>query len=583
MRVGAVDTPQEREAEAVARSVVGALQGLDAAPSGCEVVARPRQAESAGVVQRSCAACARQDDEITVQRRPHAQPGRTSSVGVDQLSQARQGGGTPLPIVVRQSMESRLGHDFSLVRIHAGPAASTLAEQIGAEAFTVRRDIFMRAGHFQPDTRAGQHLLAHELVHTIQQRAAGPGPGGLIQRRASVEDEADSEASVVAPSEREYDGPAGYYEAVTECSSEQLAVIERASKGAVAILERAQSRITSKPAEAEPVLRYFLGVLDEKERKTLRETLRGVQRSVARLPFEAERYRCGDATGSYADYLPLADRYYFNEPFFGGGATTADAPQSFIHEVVHEYLARGGEAQTDFSFAHGVVPLVPLMAGDVHALRNAENVSAAAVALGTGDMKSMRAQAEPTLKVEGFKSADSRLLGMIARYAEVMLTRTKTDFVLDHRQDWVDRFFRSTIGPAVDDVQREIAFRIMRVVWSNAALVVYTAETLRGPDGDDGAQLPAETVRVSDPAFLAEHRKASEMLARGGKIDREQLGRLIALFVDGYLRQEYIEFGRRSKVIDGVPLFWRKLVRHRMLFGSAINTPAKLAEPALGS
>ncbi|MCD6286993.1 MAG: DUF4157 domain-containing protein, partial [Anaerolineae bacterium] len=74
----------------------------------------------------------------------------------------------------RGELEGALGFDFGGVRVHTGTAADELSAQIRAEAFTNERDIYFRAGRYQPGTETGRFLLAHELTHVIQQGAALP-------------------------------------------------------------------------------------------------------------------------------------------------------------------------------------------------------------------------------------------------------------------------------------------------------------------------------------------------------------------------------------------------------------------------
>ena len=40
---------------------------------------------------------------------------------------------------------------------------------VNAHAYTVGRNIVFGAGRFAPDTNGGQHLIAHELTHVVQQ------------------------------------------------------------------------------------------------------------------------------------------------------------------------------------------------------------------------------------------------------------------------------------------------------------------------------------------------------------------------------------------------------------------------------
>jgi hypothetical protein len=93
------------------------------------------------------------------------------------------GGGAPLDSTTRGFMESRLGHDFSDVRVHTGGRADESARSVNAQAYTVGSDVVFRSGAYQPETPTGQRVIAHELTHVAQQKAgpvAGtPAPGGI--------------------------------------------------------------------------------------------------------------------------------------------------------------------------------------------------------------------------------------------------------------------------------------------------------------------------------------------------------------------------------------------------------------------
>ncbi|MFI0466247.1 DUF4157 domain-containing protein [Saccharopolyspora sp. 5N102] len=78
--------------------------------------------------------------------------------------------GEPLDEPVRTDMESRLGADFSDVRLHTGPAAQRSAAEIGARAYTSGNHVVIGEGG------TDKHTLAHELTHVIQQRS-GPVAG----------------------------------------------------------------------------------------------------------------------------------------------------------------------------------------------------------------------------------------------------------------------------------------------------------------------------------------------------------------------------------------------------------------------
>jgi hypothetical protein len=80
-------------------------------------------------------------------------------------------------------MESRLGHDFGQVRVHIDAKSADAARAVNAVAYTIGRDIVFTAGQYAPESAAGRRLLAHELTHVVQQRAAAAitPPGSLAQ------------------------------------------------------------------------------------------------------------------------------------------------------------------------------------------------------------------------------------------------------------------------------------------------------------------------------------------------------------------------------------------------------------------
>jgi hypothetical protein len=80
--------------------------------------------------------------------------------------------GRPLEATTRRAMERRFGHDFARVRVHVDAGAAHSAHAVGASAYTVGSDVVFGAGRYAPETAAGQHLLAHELSHVVQQSDA---------------------------------------------------------------------------------------------------------------------------------------------------------------------------------------------------------------------------------------------------------------------------------------------------------------------------------------------------------------------------------------------------------------------------
>jgi hypothetical protein len=89
------------------------------------------------------------------------------SLALAQRIEAQRGAGDRLPPAEQVRHEHRLGHDFARVRVHADGEAASLNQALGARAFTVGDDVFLG-----PDADRG--VLAHELVHTLQQRNGPP-------------------------------------------------------------------------------------------------------------------------------------------------------------------------------------------------------------------------------------------------------------------------------------------------------------------------------------------------------------------------------------------------------------------------
>ncbi len=119
-------------------------------------------------VQRKCATCGH-EEEKKVQKKTENSTAETASPSIESNLSASKGGGSPLPENTRNAMESSFGSDFSGVRIHTGSNAVQMSQDLNAQAFTHENDIYFNAGKYDTNSQSGQHLLAHELTHTVQQ------------------------------------------------------------------------------------------------------------------------------------------------------------------------------------------------------------------------------------------------------------------------------------------------------------------------------------------------------------------------------------------------------------------------------
>jgi len=151
---------------------------------GSPTVTVPAHLRVGGLLQRKCACgkssgltgeCAECDKKrLTMQRKSTHQTGATTVPSI--VHDVLRSTGQPLDGATRALMESRFGHDFSRVRVHADARANHSARAVNALAYTVGQDVVFGAGQYAPHAASGRKLLAHELAHVIQQSSA---PGTL--------------------------------------------------------------------------------------------------------------------------------------------------------------------------------------------------------------------------------------------------------------------------------------------------------------------------------------------------------------------------------------------------------------------
>src|SRR5690606_5138076 len=83
------------------------------------------------------------------------------------------GGGVPLPAALATRMARLLDADLADVRIHTSGPASLAASHMGAQAFAHGSHIAFAPGVYDPESARSRYILAHELVHVVQNRRAG--------------------------------------------------------------------------------------------------------------------------------------------------------------------------------------------------------------------------------------------------------------------------------------------------------------------------------------------------------------------------------------------------------------------------
>lgn len=161
--------------------------GAGTEPAACQPVAVPGLHAAAQPGIRRTAAMDTPGEpggaRVVAVLRSRAAAAPTTPDGPEQVRRVLRSTGQPLDEPTRTFMEPRLGADLGDVRIHAGPAAAESAHAVAARAYTVGQDIVFGADEYQPGTTAGRHLLAHELVHTVQNRSStiARTPSGDLQ------------------------------------------------------------------------------------------------------------------------------------------------------------------------------------------------------------------------------------------------------------------------------------------------------------------------------------------------------------------------------------------------------------------
>lgn len=132
-------------------------------------------------LREPCSHCGQEMADLrrSAREHPRNQPDVASKVGA-----VRGDMGRPLGRPERDFFEPRIGLDLGRVRIHDDSRADSAARAVDALAYTDRNRVVFRSGAYDPATRAGRHLLAHELAHVAQQgQPRAPSAPVFLQRK----------------------------------------------------------------------------------------------------------------------------------------------------------------------------------------------------------------------------------------------------------------------------------------------------------------------------------------------------------------------------------------------------------------
>ena len=149
---------------------------------------------SDSLLQRACAcgaACPKcqtkqpgtEHERVQVGRRATGETGPATAPPI--VQEVLSAPGRPLDPYTRDLMEPRFGQDLSHVRIHTDRKAAESARAVNALAYTVGSNVVFGEGAYTPRTSEGRRLLAHELVHTMQQDESSEP--AVVHRQSSLD------------------------------------------------------------------------------------------------------------------------------------------------------------------------------------------------------------------------------------------------------------------------------------------------------------------------------------------------------------------------------------------------------------
>lgn len=133
----------------------------------CEAKEKEAKEKGEGPVQAKCDKC---EEKEAVQAKKSG--GESSGKNLETQLNDSKGGGSAMAPETQSQMSEGFGTDFSNVRIHNDANAVQMNRELGSHAFTNGNDIYFNEGKYDPGSESGQHLLAHELTHTVQQGAS---------------------------------------------------------------------------------------------------------------------------------------------------------------------------------------------------------------------------------------------------------------------------------------------------------------------------------------------------------------------------------------------------------------------------
>ncbi|MGB8647428.1 MAG: DUF4157 domain-containing protein [Anaerolineae bacterium] len=197
LTVGAAHDAYEQEADRVADQVLSAPAALtESRPAVQRASEDEEQVQTKRIDPMESLASSHRDRQSGVTGNHDENSPFEAGGDFQQRLDTTRGGGSPLPGETREFMESHFGADFGGVRVHTGGESAQLNREVSAQAFTHGQDIYLGDGKTDLQSSAGQHLLAHELTHVVQQ--TGRAQRAFLQRRVMTRQDFTNKGALTA-------------------------------------------------------------------------------------------------------------------------------------------------------------------------------------------------------------------------------------------------------------------------------------------------------------------------------------------------------------------------------------------------
>lgn len=219
LKVGMPGDKYEQEADAVADKVVSSPapdisrqpeKEIQTSPAETDQVKASVEEEPAvqTKLEEEPEIQAQSEEEAEIQASPETDmdvqakksDGSVSSGFESQLNTSKSGG-SPLPQATIAKVEPHVNADLSGVRVHTDSNAVQMNQSLGAQAFANQNHIFFNEGKYNPGTTAGEHLIAHEATHTVQQ-------GASVQKKPAEEEAEEVQMKADEPANDAQHAPA---------------------------------------------------------------------------------------------------------------------------------------------------------------------------------------------------------------------------------------------------------------------------------------------------------------------------------------------------------------------------------------